>query len=141
MQIPGMPTHTNLARVRPFESQWPCTTALKFLKVPSRPDHVKIARFAAVVPVAVAMMTPIPLLAALAIQKVRSLLGYQTKGRCPVAVTGEPVEMDMKDSESKQRLVRDPETNCAEAMGINDDLNNEKPIVKSANGCPMKGTT
>ena len=96
---------------------------------------------AAVVPVAVAMMTPIPLLAALAIQKVRSLLGYQTKGRCPVAVTGEPNEMDMKDSESKQKLVRDPETNGAEAAGIDDgDLNNEKPIVKSANGCPMKGT-
>jgi len=104
-------------------------------------DYGPLGDMASVVPVAVAMMTPIPLLAALAIQKVRSLLGYQTKGRCPVAVTGEPVEMDMKDSESKQRLVRDPETNCAEAMGINDDLNNEKPIVKSANGCPMKGTT
>ena len=96
--------------------------------------------FAAVVPVAVAMMTPIPLLAALAIQKVRSLMGYQTEGRCPVAVSAEPTEMDMKDSESKQKLVRDAEANYAEGEGgIEEDRNGAKPIIKSANGCPLKG--
>ena len=97
--------------------------------------------FAAVVPVAVAMMTPIPLLAALAIQKVRSLMGYQTEGRCPVAVSAEPTEMDMKDSESKQKLVRDAEAaNYGEGEGgIEEDRNGAKPIIKSANGCPLKG--
>ena len=97
--------------------------------------------FAAVVPVAVAMMTPIPLLAALAIQKVRSLMGYQTEGRCPVAVSAEPTEMDMKDSESKQKLVRDAEAaNYGEGGegGIEEDRNGAKPIIKSANGgCPL----
>ena len=95
--------------------------------------------FAAVVPVAVAMMTPIPLLAALAIQKVRSLMGYQTEGRCPVAVSAEPTEMDMKDSESKQKLVRDAEAaNSGEGEGgIEEDRNGAKPIIKSANGCPL----
>ena len=96
--------------------------------------------FAAVVPVAVAMMTPVPLLAALAFQKVRSLMGYQTEGRCPVAVSAEPNEMvDMKDSESKQKLVRDAEANDGEG-GLEGDAMGAKPIIKVANGgCPVKG--
>ena len=102
--------------------------------------HVKkyiiLQHIAAVVPVAVAMMTPIPLLAALAIQKARSLMGYQTEGRCPVAVSAEPAEMDLKDSESKQKLVRDADANDAEG-GIDDDRDGAKPIIKSTNGCPM----
>lgn len=79
------------------------------------------------------MMTPIPLLAALAIQKVRSLMGYQTEGRCPVAVSAELTEMDLKDSESKQKLVRDTEAN------VDEGCDGAKPIIKSANGCPLKG--
>ena len=92
--------------------------------------------FSAVVPVAVAMMTPVPLLAALAFQKVRSLMGYQTEGRCPVAVSAEPNEMvDMKDSESKQKLVRD-----AEANDGSEESKGAGPIIKVANGgCPLKG--
>ena len=65
------------------------------------------------------MMTPVPLLAALAFQKVRSLMGYQTEGRCPVAVSAEPNEMvDMKDSESKQKLVKDAEANDGSKEGL-----------------------
>ena len=98
--------------------------------------------FAAVVPVAVAMMTPVPLLAALAFQKVRSLMGYQTEGRCPVAVSAEPNEMvDMKDSESKQKLVRDAEANDGSEEGLEGDKGKGAgPIIKVANGgCPLKG--
>ena len=51
-------------------------------------------------------MTPVPLLFALVVQKVRGLLGYKTEGRCPVAVTGDPEDIDMKESESKQKLVK-----------------------------------
>ena len=96
--------------------------------------------FAAVVPVAVAMMTPVPLLAALAFQKVRSLMGYQTEGRCPVAVSAEPNEMmDLKDSESKQKLVKDAEANEGEG-GLEGGGMGAKPIIKVANGgCPLKG--
>jgi len=99
-------------------------------------DHGPLGDMASVVPVAVAMMTPVPLLAALAFQKVRSLMGYQTEGRCPVAVSAEPNEMvDMKDSESKQKLVRD-----AEANDGSEESKGAGPIIKVANGgCPLKG--
>jgi len=99
-------------------------------------DHGSLGDMASVVPVAVAMMTPVPLLAALAFQKVRSLMGYQTEGRCPVAVSAEPNEMvDLKDSESKQKLVRD-----AEANDGSEESKGAGPIIKVANGgCPLKG--
>lgn len=61
------------------------------------------------VPVASATMTPLPLLLALCIQKVRGWLGFRTEGRCPVAVTAgdlpDDKETAFKCSESSQKLM------------------------------------
>lgn len=73
-------------------------------------------------------MTPVPLLVALLVKKIREYLGYDTEGRCPVTINMD--ELEMKDSESKQKLVK---------HDVEKEAHHEVKPEFGVNGCPVKG--